>query len=223
MNAIRTRLCDLMDGTVKNKSNWHYAQIRPEGRGVTFEQALKGYVVADCSAGCGILANLAGAPNPLHSGAFDGYGNTGTSFQHLKSQNAAIGQLQVGDVIIYGPEYATHHMVMVREPGPDPIVWSNGWEGAPEYVHNSLEAAYQPKPATGFRLMPAETKPKPAPPVDTFWDWLAWYLGEGEYKGHQRDPKMRPNVPQRISATWWVRERNFIEARRKLYHTNLGR
>lgn len=219
MNAKRMKLAELMDATVKNRWNWHYALIRPEGQGVTEQQAKSGYVVADCSAGCGILCYLAGVPNCLQSGKFNGYGNTGTSYKYLKARGfkvAKASELQVGDVIIYGPEYATHHMVMVRQPGSDPLLWSNGWENAPEFIHHSVMARHQPSPSSFFRVMPKDPVEKPKP-VDTFWDWLAWYLGEGPYKNHKRDPKKRPNVPKKISDEWWKREKAFIQAREKLY------
>lgn len=222
MNKKRADLATLMDGTVANKWNWHYALIRPEGRGVTRKQALTGKVIADCSAGAGLLAHLAKIPNILQTGNFNGCGNTGTAFQHLGAKGfhvRNISDLQVGDVIIYGPSYATHHMVMVRRPGKDPLVWSNGWEGAPEFISASTMARHQPSPATYFRIMPADPEPKPAPKVDEYWNWLQWYLGEGKYKGHQRDPDLRDNKnwPIPISKEWWEREKDFIEARRELY------
>jgi hypothetical protein len=219
MNPIRVKLASLMDATVKNRYNWHYALVRPEGQGITESRARTGYVLADCSAGCGILCKLAGAPNCLAVGPFDGYGNTGTSYQYLKSKGYKVSKasdLQVGDVIIYGPSYATHHMVMVRIPGADPLVWSNGWEQAPEFIHHSVQVSHQPSPANYFRIMPKDVAEVPKP-VDTFWDWLAWYLGEGPYKGHKRDPKRRPNVPKSISDEWWEKEKKFIEARKKTY------
>lgn len=213
MNPARMRLASLMDATVKNRAGWHYAQFRPCGAHTTFEQAESGIVWADCSAGTAILARLAGAPNPLHEGSFDGYGNTGSSWAHLEYIPQA--SVQVGDVVIYGrgPD-GTHHMAMVREPGADPLLWSNGWEGAPEYVRYSTELARQGNVATCGRLMPPDPIPPALPKVDPFWVWLRWYLGEGEFKDHKRDPALRPkDSPRVIPPAWWLRERKVLAAR----------
>lgn len=53
-----------------------------------------------------------------------------------------------------------------------------------------------------------------SPLPSSFWTWARWYLGHGEYKGHARDPRLRPNVPRRIPATWWVEfRRRFVSQR----------
>ncbi len=210
--TIRTRLAALMDATTANKARWHYAQFRPCGAGVTWEDAVGGTVWADCSAGTAILARLAGAPNPLHSGGFDGYGNTESCYHHLEHIPPPL--LQIGDCVVYGPDGGTHHMAMVRESGNDPLLWSNGWEGAPELIRYSTEHARQGNPATGCRLRAADPVTPPVPKVDPFWAWLRWYLGEGEFVGHKRDPKLRPpDAPSRIPSAWWTREKKFLAAR----------
>lgn len=50
----------------------------------------------------------------------------------------------------------------------------------------------------------AGRRPEPTPKAG-YYDWVRWYLGHKEYKGHARDPKLRPNVPPRIPAEWWRR------------------
>ena len=213
MNVIRAKLAKLMDQTTANRARWHYAQFRPCGAHVTWEEAVGGTVWADCSAGTAILARLAGAPNPLHAGAFDGYGNTESSYQHLP--HIAPSQVSVGDVVIYGPAGGTHHMAMVREPGADPMLWSNGWEGAPELIRYSTEKARQGSAVTCGRLMLPDPVPPPLPKVDPFWEWLRWRLGEGEFKGHGFDPAYRPkSAPATIPKTWWDRAQKFIAARK---------
>lgn len=214
MNPTRMRLASLMDATVKNRANWHYAQFRPCGVHTTFEQAETGTVWADCSAGTAILARLAGAPNPLHSGGFDGYGNTGSSWAHLG--HISVTEVSVGDVVIYGqgPD-GTHHMSMIREASPDPLLWSNGWEGAPELIRFSTQNEHQGGYATFCRLMPPDPTSPPLPKVDPFWAWLRWWLGEGEFKDHRRDAALRPaDAPKVIPAAWWNRARKFLAARK---------
>jgi hypothetical protein len=214
MNPTRVRLATLMDATTANKADWHYAQFRPCGAHVTYEDAVGGTVWADCSAGAAIIARLAGAPNPLHAGPFDGYGNTGSCWEHL--DHIPLASVQVGDCVVYGPgPNGTHHMAMVRDPvGTDPLLWSNGWEGAPELIRYSTEKARQGSSVTCCRLMPPDPTPTPLPKVDPFWAWLRWYLGEGEFKGHKREKALRPDdAPAVIPPTWWMRERRFLARR----------
>lgn len=210
-STTRIRLAALMDATVANRWRWHYGLFRPCGATVGYDQAEHGTVWADCSAGYAILCRLAGAPNPLHAGSFDGYGNTASAWQHL--EHIARHEAQVGDVVIYG-EYGNHHIAAVREPGFDPLLWSNGRESAPEFVRYTVEQQWQPI-ATWARLMPPDPVPPPLPKVDPYWAWLRWYLGEGEFKGHKRDAAKRPkDAPRVIPPAWWVRERRFVAARR---------
>lgn len=57
---------------------------------------------------------------------------------------------------------------------------------------------------------------RPVSPLE--WAWRAWYLGEGAYKGHRRDPALRPAVPTNIirdRPLWFPALAAFV-ARRKL-------
>lgn len=65
-------------------------------------------------------------------------------------------------------------------------------------------------PKIGVQLAPAF---KPAKPAGTWFQWAAWYLGEGVFKGHKRDPRLRPNVPARIPLRWWARLAAFLARR----------
>lgn len=48
-----------------------------------------------------------------------------------------------------------------------------------------------------------------------YWSWLAWKLGEGGWKAYKpAAPSVRPNVPKRIPASWWTRERSYIAHRK---------
>lgn len=211
VNPVRTRLAEVMDLTVRNRGNWHYIQQRPSGATVTLEQAEHGTVWTDCSAGYAIVCRLAGAPNPLHAGAFDGYGNSHSAWEHLPHIKS-VGGLQVGDCVIYGDE-GSHHIACVREPAGDPLLWSMGSEAGPEYVRYRTEVAWQPKPVTFARLLPPDPEPTPLPVVDPFWVWLRWRLGEGEFRDHGCDPNVRPDVPRLVPPAWWLRARRFIAAR----------
>jgi len=199
-----------MDATVANRANWHYLLARPLGQHVTEQQARHGVVWSDCSNGYQIICRLAGAPNPL--GQPNGYGNTSSCWAHLS--HIDMKDAQVGDAVIYGPD-GSHHIAVVREPGSDPLLWSNGRESAPEYVRFSTERSWQPSPETWVRLMPPDPKPPPLPTVDPFWSWLRWWLGEGEYRGRKQDRGRRPSVaPRVIPPAWWLRARQFLQARK---------
>lgn len=47
-----------------------------------------------------------------------------------------------------------------------------------------------------------------------FYPWLAWYLHEGDWRAYAVHASVvRPNVPRKIGAAWWRRERAFVGAR----------
>lgn len=49
-----------------------------------------------------------------------------------------------------------------------------------------------------------------------FWVWARWYLGRSEFKGHARDPKLRPaSAPKLIPAWAWVAFRTRFLSRPK--------
>ena len=49
-----------------------------------------------------------------------------------------------------------------------------------------------------------------------FYSWVAWRLGEGPWKHYgELNKTVRPDVPKRISAQWWVRYRQFLANRHK--------
>lgn len=58
------------------------------------------------------------------------------------------------------------------------------------------------------------SKPKVGYPAK-FFQWAAWYLGEGKYKGHQRDKRMRPKVPMPLTPIYWAALRRFLAARKR--------
>lgn len=213
MNA-RLYLASLMDASVHNAANWHYRMSRPFTNHPTVEQITHGSIVADCSAGFTILCELAGIPDP--SGySYDGYGNSESIWQHLP--HVTIDKLDIGDAVIFG-EGGSHHISMVRQPGPDPIVWSNGSEAAPAYYRLSQERGWQP-PAVTYAKIDAPPSVPPHPTVDDYWEWLRWSLGEGEFKGHKMDPALRPHgLPKRIPKAWWNRREAFVKARKKPGH-----
>lgn len=46
----------------------------------------------------------------------------------------------------------------------------------------------------------------PTPLPAWFWSWAAWYLGRDAFKGHARDPRLRPkSSPAKVPAWAWAR------------------
>lgn len=63
---------------------------------------------------------------------------------------------------------------------------------------------------------PAPTPPSPGvihfPKDDTFWTWLRWKTGSGEFEPYGKSNKIvRPNVPQKIPAAWWLALKKFLK------------
>lgn len=51
---------------------------------------------------------------------------------------------------------------------------------------------------------------------DKFFQWAAWYLGEGTYADFgPRAPEHRPNLPAHLKPVYWIALRRFLRARAK--------
>lgn len=90
----------------------------------------------DCSFSCGWVAWRSGwLVNPL-TGTRDwpGWGNSSSAW--ARSRHIGLASVRAGDFITYGPG-GDEHMVFVIEGGRDPLVMSDGRQGAPEYGRNS--------------------------------------------------------------------------------------
>lgn len=136
--GIRKQLAALMDATVRNEPNWHYKEARPLVL-PSLATAEHGTVVSDCSFGCVILCHLAGAGDPTGN-KFDGYGNSTSMYEHLKTIPQA--QAQTGDMVVLGSQGRLHAMMIRSTLGGDPLCWSHGSESGPKPVPLSAEVAY---------------------------------------------------------------------------------
>lgn len=131
--SVRGQLHALMAETAGNRYGWHYHEVRP----LSIPPRLARGVQADCSYGCVILCKWAGAPDPTGM-SFDGYGNSTSMFQHL--QHIALQDARVGDFGVFGPE-GSWHAVMFYTAGTDnPMLWSHGHEGAPNFYPLSADS-----------------------------------------------------------------------------------
>jgi cell wall-associated NlpC family hydrolase len=62
-------------------------------------------------------------------------------------QAIAADAAQPGDLVVWGLPPG-HHVALVLEPGPDPLLCSHGQEAGPVAIRFSVESEYQPAPAT---------------------------------------------------------------------------
>lgn len=206
----RAVLDRLMRQTLEDSAHWTYRAVRPCAVPQTWHPSQP--IVADCSKGVEFLCRWAEIPDPMH-GSYGPWGNSATlaaCLPHLGSTAA----LAIGDIVTFGPG-GSSHAAMVLEPAPDPLLWSFGHQGAP----NTYRLSEDSREYQLLRL--PDPVPPPSPEVALrkmtgYWAWLKWSLGEGEWRDYGGSAKgVRPNVPRRIPAAWWVQRKRFLLARKK--------
>lgn len=132
---------------ISNEPQIHYAEIRPIP---ALRQPRTLPLTTDCSGFATLCYAWAGAPDP-NGLDYDGQGYTGTLLQHMKP--VAASTVQPGDLVVYGPPPG-HHVSIVLEPGPDPLLCSHGAEQGPMEIRFSVESRYQPPGATWLTGLP---------------------------------------------------------------------
>lgn len=209
----RARLHTLMKETLADEAahhSWTYAAVRPlEMPPRPWSKGKK--VKADCSKGVQFLCWWAGCPNDPMGMHFGPYGNSSTLALHLHHLDKP-SELKVGDIVTFGTG-GGDHAAMVYEAGADPLLWSNGHQGAPntyrlsydrrvhQLLHNPVPV-YLETPADKLR---AKTG---------FWSWVQWREGTGAWRHYPPLTKsVRPNVPRLIPPRWWVRWRKIAKGR----------
>lgn len=147
---------------VANEPSIHYSQGSHRFDALGHPRQLPLYT--DCSAFATLLYNWAGADDPNGRG-YNGTGYTGTLLAHLVE--IPVGDTQPGDLIVYGPG-GGDHVVIVIEPGLDPLTVSHGQEAGPIKVRHSVEVRSHRAPARALRgLIDAPVpNPTPKPPED---------------------------------------------------------
>lgn len=212
---IRAELGRLMHATLQDeqtRSDWTYRAVRPLPLPASWTPGQ--HVVSDCSWGVRLLCEWAGAPNPMGGPT----GNSATIAAHLPHVYLTT-ELQVGDPVTFG-RWGSEHAAMVMEPGRDPLLWSDGHQGAP----NAYRLSWDTREHQLLRLMPDD--PKPLTPEQVlraktgYWSWLQWKLGEGAWVRYLPSaPQVRPDVPTRIgvpwngTGQWWIRLQLFLANR----------
>lgn len=208
----RKAIAALMNATVADEhahGDWTYRAVRPMWVPPSWKPGQ--HVEGDCSKGVQFLSRWVGLPDPMGEG-YGPYGNSQTLWSRLQHLDNA-SELLVGDVVTFGPDGADH-AARVLEPGADPLLWSFGHQGAPNTYRLSTDhRAHQ------FLRVPMPTYiPTPADRLraKTGWfAWVAWKLGEGDWKGHGKaNRKVRPNVPRLVPLSWWKRYAAFLKNRK---------
>lgn len=212
--GIRAEFPALMDGTVEDAHNWLYRPVRPEGVPTATRAWRPGVKVrADCSTGYRDLCwFIPGAPDPFKNG-WAPYGNSSTIWLRLHHVDTP-AELEVGDPVAFGID-GRDHIAAVREAGPDPLLWSDGRPGAPNFYRLSQDGRI----ATYCKLPVVDPPPTPQDKLRAmtgFYAWMAWQLAEGPWRHYvPRAAQVRPDVPKRISADWWIRREIFLKNRLK--------
>lgn len=132
----RTVLIRLMHETASGHLDWQYRELRPLSLPALGPHGQVPYrVTADCSWGVKLLCKWAGLPDPTDR-KYDGYGNSVSIFHALP--HIALAKAKAGDILLFGPE-GEWHATMILEPGPDPLLWSMGHQGAPNLYRLSAD------------------------------------------------------------------------------------
>ncbi len=209
---IRAELVRLMDATVLDHGNWTYLAVRPLPLPLTWAKGQR--VSSDCSFGVKLLCRWAGGPDPTGY-SWEPYGNSESIYLHLQHLAAPVDMLP-GDIVAFG-RGGRDHAAMVHTAGADPVLWSDGHQGAPNFyrltddhrAHQCLRLPVRKPIQTSEEKLRAKTG---------YWSWLAWKQGEGvnTWKPYgPGNPTVRPNVPKLIPPLWWVARVRFLAARNK--------
>jgi hypothetical protein len=140
-SSIREKVVQFARWGIDNEPQIHYKQLRPMD-GIDQPQKLP--LQTDCSGFVTLCFKWAGAPDPNGS-RFNGQGYTGTMLQACA--HVAKSAAQPGDLVIWGPPPG-HHVAMVIEAGPDPLLVSHGQDKGPAAIRFSVETKYQSGPVT---------------------------------------------------------------------------
>lgn len=209
LHPIRKKQAELMDATVADHKNWTYEAVRPLPIPPTWKKGQK--VRSDCSLGVKLLNRWSGGPDPMNTN-YGPYGNSTTLCAHLPHVPSP-SMLEVADVITFGKN-GDEHAAVVREAGVDPLLWSDGHQGAPNFYRLSQDR----REAQYLKLVLPHWKPTKGDILRAktgYWSWLQWKLGEGDWRGRgEANPTVRPDVPKWIPVAWRRRRWAFLRKRK---------
>lgn len=157
----------VMVATLGNPYGWTYNLVRPlylpkrrltRAELATITAAKKALALlvtkyrSDCSWGAKTLFYLIGAADDPTGQAWGGYGNSSSIYSHLPKRfgldnayhptGADLARCKVGDIGVVGVN-GKDHVWVVMEEGSNPLVWSDGHQGAPN-SYRVLDDARRP-------------------------------------------------------------------------------
>ena len=215
---IRAEMGRLMAATVSDERahyDWLYDAVRPCVVPRSWKPGMR--VKGDCSKGVQFICKWGGAPDPMHEN-YDAFGNSQTLW--LRNQHVAHPSLLlVGDAVTFGPD-GNEHAAMVYKPGADPIMWSFGHPGTPNFYPLSYDRRAQQY--LRFAIPDYVPTPQDKLRARTGWfAWVAWKQGEGDWLHYgAANASVRPSVPKVIPPLWWKRYAKFLANRQ---HGNVAR
>lgn len=214
---VRAGLGMTMRATLADEAahgNWRYAAIRPEAMtGSRGHYPAGEHVDSDCSKSVQrICFWTPGAPDPMKNG-WGAYGNSSTICSVLAHLDLP-SELLVGDPVTFGVN-GDEHAAMCLESGADPLLWSDGHQGAP----NTYRLSWDTREHQLLRLPVVIYHPTPQDQLRAktgYWSWMQWKLGEGSWSHYApSDTTVRPNVPDSIPDAWWKQRAKFLANRKK--------
>lgn len=224
----RATLKGLMERSVQDEAtyhNWNYVFARPQTVQIEYTSHLVRPGV-DCGDGCRVLCWTAKVPDDPAGTKYANYGNSSSIYFHLHHPNDALDQAEIGDILTFGFYSGEHHAAMVYKYDPNPalfLLWNMGTQGQPVWSTLAAEMAYHAGQTVS--LCKLNLPPDPAPTHEDelramtgFFAWEAWRLGEGVklwLPYGKMNPKVRPNVPKKISTEWWAHNKAFMDGRKK--------
>jgi len=151
-SAERKRAAAVMDYLVNHTGKVHYRQSRPMStRWINTMDELRkaiarsGGITCDCSESVTLICHIAGMNDP-NGFKYNGYGYTGTILNYCKPHYTDPSKANIGALVVCGPG-AGDHVMMVRRPGKDPLLFSHGGEYDPKFVRWSRIVPYLRRPA----------------------------------------------------------------------------
>jgi hypothetical protein len=139
--AVRAAVVANARWGIEHEAQIHYEEVRPIA-GLDDPRSLP--LTTDCSGFVTLCYSWAGGPDP-NGNDYSGEGYTGTMLAaclRITPQAA-----RPGDLVVWGPPPG-HHVALLLEPGPDPLLCSHGEERGPIAIRLSAEGGRQPAPAT---------------------------------------------------------------------------
>lgn len=221
----RIRIVDLIEKTCADqKVHGHdvYGFFRPQTIPSVYVDGMK--LILDCSDYCRFICRAAGVNEDPAGNGWADFGNSSSIWAHLP--HIDLKDAQAGDIVTFGYSMGEKHACILYRKDPKSGQWqvgNFGRQGEPAIKWLADEQAnHRGMTMTVCRIAVPVPSPPPPTPQDKlraetgFYAWVAWKLGEGQWKKYgPADKTVRPNVPAVISLVWWKRYAVFVANRNR--------